>query len=245
MAQIDLKNARIWFRDGYSGPGGDSVGAINFGAGYASGATVLAVDGFVGALAVHDYVTIAGSVVSGVLTHHRITAHSETTGNTTSITITPGLSGAVVDDAVITVLPHEIEVKIGEGNLQWTEKINMIYTKDRGRLSTVKEGDEEPLEVTFDFIWDFIKADTDKVPTIEDVLKQRGEASNWVSTATDACEPYAIDMVIEYDTPCSTDDDETITLEDFRHEELKHDLRAGQISCSGKCNRTEALAVRA
>lgn len=242
MAQIDLKNVVIYLRDGYTGSGGN--GAVNNGAGYAANVTVLTVDQFVGAVTTGDYVTIVGSVSDGALIHHKITAHSETTGDTTSITISPGLGAAVLDNAIITALPHEIEVKVGEGNLQWTEKVNMIYTKDRGRLSTVKEGDEEPLEVTFDFIWEFIKADTAKVPTIEDVLKRRGEAAAWVSAAADACEPYAVDMYIYYNTPCSTDDDEIIILEDFRHEELKHDLRAGQISCSGKCNRTEALVTR-
>lgn len=242
MAQIDLKNATIWIRDGYVGPG---VGAVNNAPGYPSGTTVLAVDGFVGALGVHDYITIVGSVIGGVLTHHRITAHTETSSNTTSITITPGLSAGVVDNAVITVLPHELEVKVGEGNCQWTEKRNVVYTKDRGRLSTVKLGDEDPVDVSFDFIWEFIKADTAKVPTIEDVLKKRGEASNWVSSATDTCEPYAVDIIIEYDTPCTTDVNEIIYLSDFRYEDLKHDLRAGQIACTGKCNITEATTVRA
>ena len=244
MAQIDLKNATIYIRDGYTGPGGDSVGAVNNGAGYASGVSVLAVDGFVGALAVNDYVTIAGSLLDGSLIRHRITAHSETSGNTTSITISPGLGASVVDDAVITVLPKQIEVKIGEGNLQYTEKRNMIYTRDRGRLSEVREGDEEPVDVSIDAIWEFVRAASGGTPTIEDVLKKRGEASGWISTSSDLCQPYSVDIVIYYNTPCTGDADEEIAMLYFRWEEIQHDLRAAQFSIKGKCNVKEATVVR-
>jgi hypothetical protein len=244
MAQIDLKNATIYIRDGYSGPGGDSIGAINNVAGYAAGATVLAVDGFVGALAVNDLVTIVGSVLNAVLVKHRIIAHSETSTNTTSITITPALAGTVVENALITVLPHQIEVKIGEGNLTYSEKRNIMYTRDRGRLDTVREGDEDPVDVSMEAIWEFIKADSPNPPTIEDALKKRGQAVNWVSTSVDQCEPYAVDIVVEYDTPCATDDDEIITLRMFRYEEIGHDLRAAQFNIKGKCNVKEADVVR-
>ena len=242
MAQIDLKNATIYIRDGYSGSGGN--GAVNNGAGYAANTTVLTVDGFVGAVTTGDLVTIVGSEVDGVLVHHRITAHSETSSNTTSITITPGLGAAVADDAIILALPREIEVKIGEGNLQYTEKRNMIYTRDRGRLSEVREGDEEPVDVSIDAIWEFVRAASGGTPTIEDVLKKRGEASGWISTSSDLCQPYSVDIVIYYNTPCTGDADEEIAMLYFRWEEIQHDLRAAQFSIKGKCNVKEATVTR-
>lgn len=245
MSQIDLKHATVYVEDGYTGPGGDSVGAIDNVAGYALGASVLTVDGFVGALAVNDVVTIAGSVVAAVLTKHRITAHTETSTNTTSITVTPALSAAVVDGAVITVLPHQLEIKVGEGNLSYSEKRNIEYVLNRGKLETVRQGDEVPVDVKFDFIWDFIRADTPQIPTIEDALKQRGQAANWVSSSSDQCEPYAVNIIIYYVPPCSTEDPETITISDYRWEELSHDFKAGQVSSSGKANITEATSVRA
>jgi len=244
MAQIDLKNARIYFRDGYAGPGGDNIGAVNNVAGYAAGATVLAIGGITGMLNIGDIITIAGSVSGGELVHHRITAHTETTGNTTSITVSPALAAAVLDAAVITVLPHEIEVKIGEGNLTYSEKKAREYIRDRGRLSTVRNADEEPIDVSIDFIWEFIKAESGKPPTIEDVLKQRGEAASWVSSATDQCEPYAVDLYLYHNTPCATDKDEELLIQDFRYEELNHDLRAGTIAATGKANVLEAVATR-
>jgi len=119
-----------------------------------------------------------------------------------------------------------------------------MYTKDRGRLDTVKLGDEEPVEVKLDFTWVFLKADTGETPSIEDVLKQRGEASDWVSSSDDLCEPYAIDIVIVYTPPCDDVDKEIYRLQDFRYEDLGHDIKQGQVSVSGKCNITEPSVTR-
>ena len=139
---------------------------------------------------------------------------------------------------------HELEVTIGEGNISYTEKRNIVYTKDRGALDEVREGDEEPVEVSMDFVWEFLKANTGDDPTIEDALKQRGEASGWTSTDSDACRPYAVDIEILYTPPCGGIYKEKIVLNDFRYEQLQHDIKNAQVSCSGKCNITEATVTR-
>lgn len=72
------------------------AGAINNGAGYAAGVATVTTDGFTGAVATGEYITIVGDNIV-----HRITAHTETLGNTTSITFTPALKRAVADNAVI------------------------------------------------------------------------------------------------------------------------------------------------
>jgi hypothetical protein len=73
------------------------TGAIN-GGNLAIGSTVLTVNGFTGdAVPVGSYVTIAGD-----MTIQRVTAASLTSGNTTSITVTPGLKSAVLTSAVVT-----------------------------------------------------------------------------------------------------------------------------------------------
>lgn len=74
-----------------------SAGAINNGAGYGIGTTVLTVDGITGAIAVGTWLTIAGEMYP-----HRVSAKTDTLGNTTSITLETGLKKAVADDAVIT-----------------------------------------------------------------------------------------------------------------------------------------------
>lgn len=236
MAQFDLKNALIYIQDGYS----TDPGAVNNAAGYAQGhAASMLVDGFTASLTVGDTVTFASHA-----TRYTITAKTDTLGVTTAITVTPALTAAVADDEVITAHPHRVEVGIGEGNLTWTEKKPREYKKNRGRLDTVKDADEEPIDVRLDFEWEFIRADTGEAPTIEDILKKRGNASHWVSSATDPCEPYAVDILVVYTPPCEGVDGEEILLADFRYEELAHDAGEGTISCTGKCNITEAVATR-
>jgi hypothetical protein len=142
---------------------------------------------------------------------------------------------------------HSLEVKIGEGNLTYSEKRNMLYTLNAGRLDEVREGDESPMDVKLDAVWEYISggASSDGVPSVEDALKQRGAASGWTSTDSDTCRPYAVDLSIIYSPePEGCGDEEDIVLADFRVEEYAHDLRAGTISISGKCNVIEAVATR-
>lgn len=141
-----------------------------------------------------------------------------------------------------------VEVKIGEGNLSYTEKRNMDYIRDKGVLDTVREGDEEPVEVRFDFTWEYLTSATgDTVPTIEEVLKREGLASAWTSSAADVCEPFAVDVEVIYDPSCAgeiVEPIETTTLADFRWESLEHDMRGGAVAASGNCNVTRASIAR-
>lgn len=237
MAQIDLKNATIYVRDG--GDNYTKTGAINNVAGYTTGATTLLVDGITGA------VETGGMLVIGS-EEHEIVSHIETTGNTTSITIAaPGIASGVANDAVISTIGkvNELEVKIGTGTLSFSEKRNMEYTLDRGVISEVREGDEVPMDVKMDFVWEYLKG-TGSVPSVEDALKKRGAAASWRSSDTDACRPYAVNVVIMYVPDCGGGDQEEIILPDFRYESLDHDARGGAVACSGKCNATEPLVTR-
>ena len=145
-----------------------------------------------------------------------------------------------------TGTPLEIEIKVGEGNLTYTEARNMEYTLDKGVLDEVREGDEIPVDLAFDFVWEFIKGTvgTAGVPSLEDSLKRIGAAAAWVSTDADACRPYAVDIELFHKPDCSASDLEIITFNDFRYEELAHDLREGTIACSGRCNVTQATVAR-
>lgn len=145
-----------------------------------------------------------------------------------------------------TATPNELTVKVGEGNLTYSENRNIEYTLDRGVLDEVREGDQVPVDVSLDFVWDYLKGQTGSgTPTVEDVLKQRGEAAAWVSTDADTCRPYAVDIEVTYaPSPVSCGDMEIILLQDFRYETLDHDLRAGTVATSGRCNVTEATVTR-
>ena len=154
-----------------------------------------------------------------------------------------------IKDCVISVEDgstpaNSIDVKIGEGNLTYSEKVNREYTKDRGLLDIVRDGDEEAVELRIDATWEYIKEDSGQTPTIEDALKARGGASDWVSVDADACQPYAVDVILVYSPDCTSDDAETLTFSEFRYEQVDHDLRAGTLSISGKCNITQPTSTR-
>lgn len=138
-----------------------------------------------------------------------------------------------------------LTIKVGEGNLTYTEKKNLQYYRDRGKLDTVREGDEEPLDVKLEFTWEFLKADGGAVPTVEEVLKKIGVAAAWVSSATaDTCAPYAVNIEITNNPPCAAVKNEVILLPDFRWEQLDHDVKAGTVSVTGKCNAKAATITR-
>jgi hypothetical protein len=183
------------------------------------------------------------------------------TGNSTNVTVTETIKGGPSpvtnieftpawgaetpsQNDVITFISQRIEVKIGEGNLTWTEAKEYEYLLDRGDLDTVREGDEQPVEVSLEFVYEYITTQTSKDITPVDAIKQGGEASEWVSSSADLCEPYAIDMVVFHCLPCGTDQDERVTLTDFRWESLEYDLGEATIAVSGRCNVSEATVNR-
>jgi hypothetical protein len=232
MAQIDLRNALVEVIDGYS-----KTGAVNDTP--ADGDTSLTVDGFSVAIQNGLKFTIAGST-------DIYTVVSTTGGSTpTVITFTPALataSGIPVNDAVITIGPHALEIKIGEGTLTYNEKRNMEYTRNRRVIAFVRTGDDEPMDVSFNFIWEFLKSASGEAVTIEEAIKGMPAAltAGWVTAGSDPCEPYTVNIRITYTPPCPDVDTEVITLKEYRWEGGNHDLKAGTVDSTGKCKISQA-----
>ena len=127
---------------------------------------------------------------------------------------------------------NAVELKIGEGNLTYSEKRTIEYTLDRGTLDEVREGDEVPVDVSFDLVWAEMSGGS-----IKDQITGKTGA---VSSDTDACRPYACDINIAFvPLPSGCGASSAVVLPDFRHEDLAHDMRAGTIAVTGKCNATE------
>jgi hypothetical protein len=143
-----------------------------------------------------------------------------------------------------TPTANELTIVVGEGNLSYTERVNREYINNRGVIHGVRDGDEEPLDVSLEFMWEFLRANGADPPTVEDALKKRGNASSWATSGTDVCEPYCVDIEIVYTPVCAGVDAETILLNEFRYEELEHDLRGGTVSVTGKCKIKEATVSR-
>jgi hypothetical protein len=108
----------------------------------------------------------------------------------------------------------------------------------------VKEGNEVPVEVSLEFVYEHVTTGTSEDITPVDAIKQVGSAVDWISSSTDQCEPYAVDLIVQHDVPCGTTQDETLTFSDFRWESLDFDLSAATISVSGKCNVSSVTAAR-
>lgn len=146
-----------------------------------------------------------------------------------------------------TGTPNTLVVKIGEGNLTYSEKRDIQYVKDRGNLDTTREGEQMPCEISFNFVWQFVTGSAlGLVPvpiTVDDALKQIGGASAWLSTGG-ACEPYAVDLRWDQNVTCGTIPDERLVFTQFRWEDLDHDSKSGMVSCKGKSNQLRPTASR-
>ena len=105
-----------------------------------------------------------------------------------------------------------ITLKIGEGNLTFREARNMEYFLDRGTLDTVREGDQIPVDLTLNLVWEELRgtsggtASSGSTPTPYDVLHHVGGAVDWDSSSSDPCEPFAVDVQIVVTPPCGQHD---------------------------------------
>lgn len=244
MARVELRDVTVYLRDGLTG-----TAAINEAGNLAAAATDTDIDTIVLNTTDTDLIpvgarfTIAGESGSPV---HTVTARTPTsTSPTTNIVFTPAIAtGGVTDNAVVTFQSQQVAIKVGDGNVTWTENKEYNYDLDRGNLDTVREGDQIPMDVTIDMTYEHVRTGTSEVISPDDALKGINSASEWVSSSSDACEPYAVDVVLEHVTPCGSAQDETVTLPDFRWESLSHDIDGATISTTGRCNATAPTVAR-
>lgn len=242
MARIQLRDTSIYIQDGLSG-----TGAVNE-SGLSGTETDFDIDTVVlnsddtDQVPVGARFTVAGETGTPV---HTVTARTPSTGTTTNVAFTPALAGAVADDAVVTFLPQRLEVKIGDGDLSWTESRELIYDLDRDLLDTVRLGEEQPIDLELAFVFEYVTTQSGKAITPIDAIKRINEASEWVSSSADLCEPYAVDMYAIHCIPCGTDEDQDFLFQDFRYETLDYSIQDASISVSGRCNVTDVTSTRA
>jgi hypothetical protein len=240
MARIQLRDATIYLQDGLAG-----TALLNNGGPTAAPDTSVTISTV--ALNTDDVTLVpVGARFQfdaqvGSLTYTVVTRDGPPTLN---ITFTPAVGEVIADATGITFLPQRLEIKIGEGDLAWTEAREFIYDLDRDVLDTVRQGQDQPVSVDMAFTFEYVTAETANPPTPVDALNRDGLASEWVSSSADLCEPYAVDVVVLHCVPCGTDQDQEITLPDFRYEALDYSVADASISVSGQCNATRATTVR-
>ena len=177
---------------------------------------------------------------------HTVTARTPAdAGPTTEITFSPALgAGTYADGTVVTFYPQNLDIKIGEGNITYTEHNEYEYLKDRGNLDTVKEGDEVPMDVKLEAVFEHITQGTGEPVSPMDAIKGVGGAAEWVSASSDLCEPYCVDVVVLHTPPCGTSEIERVTFSDFRSETREINYKDSTISITGKCKATEPIVER-
>jgi hypothetical protein len=244
MARIELRDVTIYVQDGLAGSALLTANASANDATININTVNLNTD-TTNQVPVGARLYLAGETANTI---HTVTARDPSANATTCVTITPILGAGSYNsgntDNVVTFINQRLEVKIGEGNLTWTETKEYEYLRDRGNLDTVKEGDEQPVEMSLEFVYEYVKSASGTTITPVDALKRLSYAAEWVSTSSDLCEPYCIDILAKHCVPCGTDQDEDVLFTDFRWESLDYDLQAATISVSGKCNVSEPAVTR-
>ncbi len=244
MARIELRDCTIRFKDGLSG-----VAALTATPPVATDVD-MDVDSIVLNTADPDLIpvgarfTVAGETASTTI--HTVTARTPvSTSPTTNVVFTPALgAGTYAEDGVVTFMPQILEIKIGDGNLTYTEHRTYEYMLDRGDLDTVREGNEVPLDVKLECTYEHITTGTSETISPMDALKGIGEAAEWVSSSSDQCEPYAIDVEVEHNPPCGTSQTEITLFPDFRAETKEINFKEATIALTGKCNVVEPTVTR-
>jgi len=240
----DVKAALVAMDDGYTTDDWAVTGE--------AGAWVVEFKGALGgaprALLVGDGTSLTGGggvvkTVTVATTVAGVTAGSSAV--TTALTFSPALgAGSYSTDAAITLLPQQLEVKIGDGNITYTEHSEYDYLLDRDNLDTVKQGKEVPMDVKWDSVYEHITTGTSENISPMDALKGIGAASEWISYAADPCEPYSVALEVEHVPPCGTSQGETTLFPDFRSEQREVNFKDATISVTGKCNATEPIVSR-
>ena len=241
MSRIDLRDATIYLKDGLSGTCIINEGAPGVNDTDVGVSTVALNTDDVDLIPVGARFTRANVATIYIVTGRTPTANSPTT----NVNFSPAWGASPpANAATLTFQSQELEVRIGEGNLSYTENREYQYLLDRGELDTVREGNDQPLEVKLEFVYEFVTTGTNEDISPVDAIKRIGAADEWVSSSADACEPYAIDVVVEHVPPCGGFQTETTTLADFRYEALEYNLNDATIAVSGRCNITSATVVR-
>ena len=109
--------------------------------------------------------------------------------------------------------PNTITLALDEGDLVWTERSRVVNVLDRGDLSHMRQGDEQPVtgRFTLKFV-EFISSGAPADPTPYEVLNRIGAAASWTSTNDDNGDVYTLELVFTITNPDPSGSDETVTF---------------------------------
>lgn len=148
-------------------------------------------------------------------------------------------------DGIMTIkdgtgTPNELEVVLDQGDVSYTENRNVNTILDRGVLYAFREGDDQPVEVTFSIMLTGITGEGASVE-VRDALLHVGNASSWVNTSTKTGELPSndIEFVILDPSPLNAGSatDEKLTFPNFvvTSISLAEDQSATRVTVTGQC----------
>lgn len=108
----------------------------------------------------------------------------------------------------------------------------------------MRENEDQPMEVSFSFMWEYLKSQGMEAISPEEALKGNGAAASWTSASPDPLAPYCVDLEIQHTPVCPGVYKETVLLPQFHPEQFAHSLNDATVACNGKCNATQATVER-
>ena len=157
MARIELRDCTVRFKDGLNGAAIGTTPTEND-LTLALTSVVLPDSADTDLVPVGARFTLFGETVQTI---HLVASRVPiSTSPTTSVTFTPKLGAGTYtteEQKTLHFLPQQIEIKVGDGNITYTENRTYEYMLDRGDLDTVREGDQVPLDVRLECTYEHIK----------------------------------------------------------------------------------------
>jgi len=237
LGEIDMKNSRLYIRDGKAKQMGVASSVASL---VEAGDDEITFDA--GTVAAEGLET-GMWVADGALMRPRYFI-KEVTGET--IKLHRGVEADILADVRLYVSDwNQLEIEIGEGDFTFSAKTPREYKLSRGRLSRVKNADEEPMDVNIDAIWDKLSSNSGDPPTVVEALTRTGEAVAWVSAGGE-CQPYSVDIVLDHQPDCANLDlpNELTIFPDFRTTNLDGALGDGSLSLPGQCMELLPISIR-
>jgi hypothetical protein len=108
----------------------------------------------------------------------------------------------------------------------------------------MRESEDQPMEVSFSFMWEYLKSHGSEPISPYEALKGEGAASGWTSASSDPLAPYCVDLEILHTPICAGVYKETVLLPQFNPLQFAHSLNDATVACNGKCNATKATITR-
>lgn len=156
-------------------------------------------------------------------------------------------------------------IKIGDGQLSFTESQAFTPILNRGKLDDIRSGDQQQVALNINgratfFLSNIEGPAQDETYTANEILrgieygniddhgrpKFRGTREDWLTAY--GCPPYCADVEIHNNPGLACPDTEAVgeamLFRYFRVESINPDLSAGNVSISGNCHITQPMLAR-